>query len=262
MKIISWNVNGIRAVEKKGFVDWLLSTEADVICIQETKANEWQLSPELLNPADITKGLSYSSYFNSAEKAGYSGTAIYSKNPADSVENLGDARFDSEGRVTIAKFGTTAVISAYFPNSQDDDQGGHPRLEYKLAFNEAIHKKCDELVTAGFNIVLCGDYNVAHKEIDIANPKTNVKHAGFLPEERQWMEKFINAGYVDSFRKFNQEPGQYTWWSYRFHAREKNVGWRLDYQCVNPAFAEKLKSARILKDVMGSDHCPVEIEVE
>lgn len=261
MKIISWNVNGIRAVEKKGFVDWLLSTEADVICIQETKANPGQLSSVLLNPADITKNLSYSSYFNSAEKAGYSGTAIYSKNPADSVENMGDPRFDCEGRVTIAKFGTTAVISAYFPNSQDDEAGGHPRLEYKLAFNEAIHKKCDELVASGFNVVLCGDYNVCHKEIDIANPKTNTKHAGFLPEERAWMEKFINAGYVDSFRQFNQEPGQYTWWSYRFHARERNVGWRLDYQCVNPSFAKQLKSAKILKEVLGSDHCPVEIEV-
>ncbi|MCQ2591439.1 MAG: exodeoxyribonuclease III [Treponema sp.] len=266
MKIISWNVNGIRAVEKKGFVNWLLSTQADVVCIQETKANPSQLSPELLSPTDSSTGVSYKSYFNSSVvKAGYSGTAIYCKQEPDSVENLGDATFDDEGRVTIVKIGTTAIISAYFPNSQDDvDENGkpnHPRLEYKLAFNKAIHKKCDELVASGFNIVLCGDYNVAHKPIDLANPKTNEKHAGYLQEERDWMDSFLNSGYVDSFRHFCQEPGQYTWWSYRFHAREKNVGWRLDYQCVNPAFVEKLKSATILKDVMGSDHCPVEIEV-
>lgn len=262
MKIISWNVNGIRAVEKKGFVDWLLSTEADVICIQETKGNPGQLSPELLNPTDITRGLAYKSYFSSAKRPGYSGTAIYCKNEPDSFELLGDPIFDDEGRVTIVKIGTTAVISAYFPNSQDDDEGGHPRLDYKLAFNKAIQKKCDELVAGGFNIVLCGDYNVAHKEIDIANPKTNTKHAGFLPEERAWMDSFIDAGYVDTFRHFCKEPGMYSWWSYRFHAREKNVGWRLDYQCVNADFVEKLKSASILKDVLGSDHCPVQLEVE
>lgn len=262
MKIISWNVNGIRAVEKKGFVDWLLSTEADVICIQETKGNPGQLSPELLNPTDITRGLAYKSYFSSAKRPGYSGTAIYCKNEPDSFELLGDPIFDDEGRVTIVKIGTTAVISAYFPNSQDDDEGGHPRLDYKLAFNKAIQKKCDELVADGFNIVLCGDYNVAHKEIDIANPKTNTKHAGFLPEERAWMDSFIDAGYVDTFRHFCKEPGMYSWWSYRFHAREKNVGWRLDYQCVNADFVEKLKSASILKDVLGSDHCPVQLEVE
>ena len=267
MKIISWNVNGIRAVEKKGFVDWLLSTKADVICIQETKASPEQLSSELLNPTDIINGLSYTSHFySSTVKAGYSGTAIYSKKEPDSVEALGNPLFDNEGRVTIAKFGTTAVISAYFPNSQDgEDENGkpnHPRLEYKLAFNEAIQKKCDELVADGFNIVLCGDYNVAHKEIDIANPKTNTKHAGFLPEERNWMDGFIGSGYIDTFRHFCDEPGKYTWWSYRFHAREKNVGWRLDYQCINPGFLPKLKAAGIMNEVYGSDHCPVYIEVD
>ncbi len=267
MKIISWNVNGIRAVEKKGFAEWLLSSGADVVCIQETKANEGQLSPDLRSPCDIISGVSYKSFFNSAKRPGYSGTAIYCKTQPDAVENLGDPQFDDEGRVTIAKFGTVAVISAYFPNSQDgvDEATGkpnHPRLEYKLAFNRAIHKKCDELVAAGFNIVLCGDYNVCHKPIDIANPKANEKHAGYLQEERDWMESFINAGYIDSFRQFCSEPGMYTWWSYRFHAREKNIGWRLDYQCVNKEFASKLKNASILKDVLGSDHCPVLLETE
>ncbi len=262
MKIISWNVNGIRAVEKKGFKDWILQSGADFICIQETKANPAQLSSDLLNPADLISGISYKAYFSSAKKAGYSGTAIYCKIQPDSVETLGDERFDDEGRVTIVKTGTTAIISAYFPNSQDDGEGGHPRLEYKLAFNEAIHKKCDELVKFGFNIVLCGDYNVCHKEIDIANPKANTKHAGFLIEERNWMDSFINSGYVDSFRHFCKEPGKYTWWSYRFHAREKNIGWRLDYECVNSAFLPKIKSAGILNEVTGSDHCPVVLETE
>lgn len=265
MKIISWNVNGIRAVEKKGFADWLLSTDADFICIQETKANPGQLSPALLNPEGLNSDgqpVSYQSYFSSAKRPGYSGTAIYCKNQPDSFELLGDPAFDDEGRVSIVKTGTTAIISAYFPNSQDDDEGTHPRLEYKLSFNKAIQKKCDELVAAGYNIVLCGDYNVAHKEIDIANPKTNTKHAGFLPEERAWMDEFISAGYIDSFRQFNSEPGNYTWWSYRFHAREKNIGWRLDYQCVNRGLSPKLKSSTILKEITGSDHCPICLEIE
>ncbi|MBO4729300.1 MAG: exodeoxyribonuclease III [Spirochaetaceae bacterium] len=253
MKIISWNVNGIRAVEKKGFIEWLLDSGADVVCVQETKANPRQLSPELLAPGGV-----YKSYFSSAKKAGYSGTAIFSKTEPDSVELMGDERFDDEGRVTIAKFGKLAVISAYFPNSQD----AGARLDYKLAFCDAMLKKCDELVAQGFNIVLCGDYNIAHKPIDLANPKANEGNAGYLPEERAWMDKFTAAGYVDTFRHFCAEPKQYTWWSYRFHAREKNIGWRIDYQCVNPSFIDSVKSSVILCDVLGSDHCPIAVEVE
>lgn len=255
MKIISWNVNGIRAVEKKGFKEWLLASGADVVCIQETKAHPGQLAPELLSPSG--EGVEYKSYFHSAKKPGYSGTAIYSKTEPDSVEPMGDERFDDEGRVTIAKFGKLAVISAYFPNSQE----AGARLDYKLAFCDAMLKKCDELVSAGFDIVLCGDYNIAHKPIDLANPKTNEGNPGYLPEERAWMDTFTSAGYVDTFRHFCAEPKMYTWWSYRFHAREKNVGWRIDYQCVNPSFIDKVKSSTILADVMGSDHCPIQIEI-
>ena len=257
MKIISWNVNGIRAVEKKGFKEWLLSSGADIVCIQETKANPCQLTPELLNPG-ADGSVSYKSWFYSAKKAGYSGTAIYSKIKPDSVEPMGDDRFDDEGRVTIAKFGKLAVISAYFPNSQD----AGARLDYKLAFCDAMFKKCNSLVADGFDIVLCGDYNIAHKPIDLANPKTNEGNAGYLPEERAWMDTFTSAGYVDTFRHFCAEPKQYTWWSYRFHAREKNIGWRIDYQCVNPSFIEHVKSSVILSDVLGSDHCPIMVEVE
>ncbi len=255
MKIISWNVNRIRAVEKKGFKEWLLASGADVVCIQETKAHPGQLAPELLSPSG--EGVEYKSYFHSAKKPGYSGTAIYSKTEPDSVEPMGDERFDDEGRVTIAKFGKLAVISAYFPNSQE----AGARLDYKLAFCDAMLKKCDELVAAGFDIVLCGDYNIAHKPIDLANPKTNEGNPGYLPEERAWMDTFTSAGYVDTFRHFCAEPKMYTWWSYRFHAREKNVGWRIDYQCVNPSFIDKVKSSTILADVMGSDHCPIQIEI-
>lgn len=257
MKIISWNVNGIRAVEKKGFIDWLLKSGSDVVCIQETKANPAQLSEFLLNPASDDGSVSYKSYFSSAKKAGYSGTAVYSKTEPDSVETMGDDRFDDEGRVTIAKFGKTAIISAYFPNSQD----AGARLDYKLAFCDAMLKKCNELVSQGFNIVLCGDYNIAHKAIDLANPKSNEHNAGYLPEERAWMDEFTAAGYVDTFRHFCSEPKQYTWWSYRFHAREKNIGWRIDYQCVNPDFIGNVKYSKILADVTGSDHCPIEIEI-
>lgn len=257
MKIISWNVNGIRAVEKKGFIDWIKECDADVVCIQETKANPSQLTDELKNPAS-KDGKVYKSFFSSAVKAGYSGTAVYTRIEPDSVENLGNPLFDDEGRVTIAKFGKLAVISAYFPNSQD----AGARLGYKLDFCAAILKKCDELVSEGFDIVLNGDYNIAHKPIDLANPKSNEKNAGYLPEERDWMTLFTGSGYVDTFRHFCQEPAKYTWWSYRFHAREKNVGWRIDYQCVNESFISKVKNSYILADVMGSDHCPIAIEIE
>lgn len=257
MKIISWNVNGIRAVEKKDFTSWLLNCGADVVCIQETKANPGQLSPALISP-DNNAGVSYHSYFSSAKRPGYSGTAIYSRVEPDKVETLGIEEFDLEGRVTAAYFGKTVVISAYFPNSQAEGA----RLDYKLAFCKAMMEYCNRLVSEGYDFVLCGDYNIAHKPIDLANPKTNEGNPGYLPEERAWMDEFTGAGYVDVFRHFCQEPAQYTWWSYRFQARQKNIGWRIDYTCVNPQFLPKVKSAAILKDVTGSDHCPVEIEVE
>ncbi len=258
MNVISWNVNGIRAVEKKEFVPWLINCGADVVCIQETKANPSQLSPELIAPKGQGKGgseVSYYSYFSSAKKAGYSGTAIYSKTKPDNVTVLGVSEFDDEGRVTAAWFGNTVVISAYFPNSQAEGA----RLPYKLGFCDEILKFCDSLVASGKNIVLCGDYNIAHKPVDLANPKSNEGNPGYLPEERAWMEKFVNSGYCDTFRHFCSEPNQYTWWSYRFHAREKNIGWRIDYQCVNQSFLPQVKESVILNNVMGSDHCPIRI---
>ena len=200
-RIISWNVNGIRAVEKKGFLDWIAATGADVVCIQETKARKEQLSEAILAPP--YEGGKYFSYWASAQKAGYSGTAIYSRTEPDSVEIMGVPEYDDEGRVLVAKYGKLAVISAYFPNSQD----AGARLDYNLGFCKAMKEFCDRLVAEDFDVVLCGDYNVAHKPIDLANPKTNEKNPGYLPEERDWMEFFTTNGYCDIFRTFVQSRG-------------------------------------------------------
>ncbi|MBR5867555.1 MAG: exodeoxyribonuclease III [Spirochaetaceae bacterium] len=255
-RIISWNVNGIRAVEKKGFLEWLAQSNADIVCIQETKANPGQLSLELLSPQ--YDGGNYKSFWASAKKPGYSGTAIYSRTEPDKVHVMDLPEFDDEGRVLVAHYGNLVVISAYFPNSQE----AGARLGYKLDFCHAIKNFCDKLVAENKNVVLCGDYNVAHKPIDLANPKGNEKNPGYLPEEREWMEEFTSNGWCDTFRHFCDEPKQYTWWSYRFHAREKNIGWRIDYQCVNQSFVPKVISSKIMQEVTGSDHCPIVIEVE
>lgn len=257
LKIISWNVNGIRAAEKKGFTDWIRTSGADVVCIQETKAAPQQLSEALLSPQDAN-GARYKSYFSSAKKAGYSGTAVYTLKEPDRIEPLGNALFDDEGRVTAVTYGALTVISAYFPNSQD----AGARLDYKLAFCNAIREFCDVRAAQGGQIVLCGDYNIAHKPIDLANPKANEGNAGYLPEERAWMDTFTAAGYRDTFRHFCTEPHQYTWWSYRFHAREKNIGWRIDYHCVNDALLPHVRASYILPEVLGSDHCPIVLELE
>lgn len=250
--IISWNVNGIRAIEKKGFLDWLHEEKPDVLCLQETKARPEQLSKELRSPEG------YFAYFSSAKKPGYSGVAIYSKSEPDEITKFGLSEFDNEGRVLIARFENTHIISAYFPNSQ----AAGARLDYKLAFCESMLEYCNAKVKLGENIVLCGDYNIAHKPIDLANPKSNEKNPGYLPEERAFMTKFLEQGYIDCFRKFCSDGERYTWWSYRFHAREKNVGWRIDYTCVNVAFETKVKDASILDSVYGSDHCPVKLVLE
>jgi exodeoxyribonuclease-3 len=249
LKFVSWNVNGIRALEKKGFISTLPEFDADIICLQETKAQPEQLSEELKNIPG------YTSYWHSAERKGYSGVAFYSRIEPIAVHyGLGDPEFDCEGRVLTLEFDSFFLINIYFPNSGDQLK----RLDYKLRFNQRLTVFAKEL-EARKVVILCGDFNVAHKEIDLKNPKTNIKNAGFTPEERAWMDTFVEAGYVDTFRIFNQEPDQYTWWSYRFSARSKNIGWRIDYFCVDQVAKTKVKSAAILKDVLGSDHCPVEL---
>ncbi len=249
--IVSWNVNGIRAAEKKGLFDFLQNRQPDILCIQETKAQEEQLTKKFFEQEG------YLPYFMSAEKKGYSGVAVYAKEEPLSVENLGVKEFDSEGRTVILNYPEFSLINCYFPNSQAEGK----RLSYKLDFCNAVLDKCGSMVKEGKNIVLCGDYNIAHKPIDLANPKNNEKNPGYLPEERAWMDSFLSAGYTDTFRMFNKEPGNYTWWSYRFNARAKNIGWRIDYHCVNGGFINAVKKSEILPEVTGSDHCPILLEV-
>ncbi len=251
--LISWNVNGIRACLKKGFANWLVEAAPDVCCLQETKVLEEQLDYDAKNPEG------YVSHWISAKKKGYSGVSAYIKKGCEplAIGNLGIEEFDDEGRVMILEYPAYSIINCYFPNSQSEGK----RLDYKLAFNNAVLQKCNEIVSNGKGVLLCGDLNVAHTEIDLKNPKTNHKNPGFLPEERQWMTSFLEAGYVDTFRMFTPEAGHYSWWSYRFQARQKDIGWRIDYWCVNDGFKHNVKSAKILKEVIGSDHCPVTIQI-
>jgi len=253
MRIISWNVNGIRAVEKRGFLDWLQRESPDVLCLNETKAEPGQLSPKLVTPQG------YRSCWASAKKRGYSGVAIYSKIEPQDVRFMDKAEFDDEGRTLVADFKDFTLIASYFPNAQD----AGARLGYKLAFCDTMLRLCNALVKKGRHILLCGDYNIAHTPIDLARPKANEGNAGYLPEERAWMDKFTKAGYVDTFRHFHPgETDHYTWWAYWGNARERNVGWRIDYHCVDSAFLPRVKSSIIRPEVEGSDHCPVEIVLE
>ncbi len=250
LKFISWNVNGIRAIEKKGFIEILAEFDADVIGIQETKAQPDQLSDELKNIPG------YNSYWHSAEKKGYSSVAIYTRlEPVAVHYGLGDDEFDCEGRVLTLEFDKYYLINIYFPNSGDKLK----RIDYKLRFNDKLLQFAQPFAKKK-PVILCGDFNVAHKDIDLKNPKTNVNNAGFTPEERSWMDSFLAAGFIDTFRIFNKKPEQYSWWSYRFNARAKNIGWRIDYFCVSQNGANNIMNATILKDIKGSDHCPVHLE--
>ncbi|MCL2557206.1 MAG: exodeoxyribonuclease III [Treponema sp.] len=257
MRIISWNVNGIRAAEKHGFSQWLERESPDALCLNETKAEPAQLPAALALPR--AGGQEYHGFWACAKKRGYSGVAIFSKKAPLETRYFGIPEFDDEGRVAIAEFEAFTLIAAYFPNSQD----GGKRLDYKLAFCGAMLKFCDDLAARGRHFVLCGDYNIAHRPIDLARPKQNENSPGYFPEERAWMSEFLDAGHVDTFRHFNPElKDSYTWWSYRSEARERNVGWRIDYHCVDAAFLPKVKSSLIRPDVHGSDHCPVEITLD
>jgi exodeoxyribonuclease-3 len=250
--VVSWNVNGLRAVLKKGFTDWLEKAQPDILCLQESRVLPSDLKEEDLSP----KG--YTSIFHPAEKKGYSGVATYTKSEPLSVSVLGKKEFDSEGRVQAIEFKNFTVVNCYFPNSQSERK----RLEYKLKFVDAIKRYCNKLVKSGKNVILCGDYNIAHTEIDLARPKSNEDNPGYYIEEREAMAKFLKAGYIDTFRHFNPEPGHYTWWSYRANARANNVGWRIDYHCVNSDFIDRIKDSTIYSDVMGSDHCPLAVTVK
>lgn len=252
MKIYSWNVNGIRAAAQKGYTDWFLKTQPDILCLQETKAGKEQLSDQLAAPDG------YYAYWNSAEKKGYSGTATFSKTEPRRIKyDLDHHKFDGEGRVIETEYSDFVLMNIYFPNGKRD----HSRVDYKLEFYDIVLKRCEQLRNEGKNLIICGDYNTAHKEIDLKNWKANQNTTGFLPEERAWLDKYVDFGYVDTFRHFNQDPGHYTWWSYMFNARQNNVGWRIDYFFVNNEFLPRLKDAFILPEITGSDHCPLGIEI-
>ncbi len=252
LKILSWNVNGLRAVHKKGFLDWILNVNPDILCIQETKAHEEQLPDELKN----VNG--YQSYFCSGERKGYSGVAIYTKEkPLSIKKGFGDKKFDSEGRILIAEYPGFYLFNIYYPNGKASAE----RLQYKMEFYDAFLEYVNKLKKKGKKIIICGDVNTAHKEIDIARPKENSTVSGFLPEERAWLDKFLNNGFIDTFRIFNQEPNNYTWWDMVTRARERNVGWRIDYFFVSENAKKDVLDAFIMADVMGSDHCPIGIEI-
>ena len=253
MRVFSWNVNGLRAVVKKGFFDWLESEAPDVVCLQEIKARTEDLDENILNP----KG--YHAFWNPAERKGYSGVAIFTKKKPVAVHlGLGIERFDCEGRVLRIEFKDFDLFSVYFPNGTS----GEERLQYKMEFYDAFLDHCEELRGQGRELVITGDVNTAHKPIDLKNPKANQKNSGFLPKERAWVDKFIEHGYVDSFRAFNEDPDQYTWWSYRFNVRAKNVGWRIDYFFVTEGLMKKVKDSFITPEVMGSDHCPIGLDIK
>lgn len=253
IRILSWNVNGIRAVHKKGFLEWFKRDRPDILCLQETKATRKQF------PADIRAVNDYGLYISEATKKGYSGTATYSSIKPEKIGNgFGQDKFDLEGRTVITDYGDFVLLNIYFPNGKMSSE----RLQFKMDFYDTFLEYVDDLKDQGKNIVVCGDLNTAHKEIDLAHPKENSKISGFLPEERIWIDEFLSHGYVDTLREFNKEPEQYTWWSYRTRARERNVGWRLDYFFVNREFMPNVKASYILYDVMGSDHCPIGIDIQ
>lgn len=251
LNCVSWNVNGIRAVARKDIDPLSVVAGANVVTLQETKAREDQA------PKSLTKAAGWHGFWHSAQKPGYSGVAMFSRDQPDEVVlGMGDDTYDCEGRVISARFGDIVVIGAYFPNSQE----GGKRLAYKLGFCAAMEKFLNDWQQAGRHTVLMGDYNIAHQPIDLARPKDNEANPGYLPEERAWMTHYLGLGYRDIFRETNPDTaGAYSWWSYRGGARQRNVGWRIDYATVSDGLAGRVKDCTIHPDVLGSDHCPVSV---
>jgi exodeoxyribonuclease III len=252
MKVVSYNVNGIRAAMNKGLIDWLSAVDADVVCFQEIKATEDQIDTEALRALDYAH-----QYYFSAEKKGYSGVAILSKNAPDNVVfGTGIAYMDREGRNLRADFGAFSVMSMYLPSGTNTD-----RLDYKFTYMDDFLEYAKQLTRDRSKLLVVGDYNICHEAIDIHDPIRNKNVSGFLPEERAWMSRFLESGFVDSFRVFNQDPHHYTWWSYRANARANNKGWRLDYAMASSDLAEHLKRSVILSEAVHSDHCPILTEL-
>jgi len=251
-KIITYNVNGIRAALNKGFDTWLKAANPDILCLQEIKADPTQFNVSLF------ENMGYYHYWYPAQKKGYSGVAILSKIKPEKVEyGCGMPEYDNEGRVIRADYGTISVMSVYHPSGSSGDERQAFKMKWLTDFDNYIKK----LRKNHPNLILSGDYNICHREIDIHNPKSNANSSGFLPEEREWIDQFINSGFVDSFRFLNNEPHNYTWWSYRANARAKNLGWRIDYNMVSDSIKDKIKRASILTEAKHSDHCPVLLEI-
>ena len=251
--IVSYNINGIRSVLRKDFYKWLAKYNPDIICLQEIKANEEQFNKE------IFENLGYTCYVNAAQKAGYSGVAILSKIKPKKVEyGCRNYQIDMEGRLVRLDFKNYSVLSVYFPSGSSGDK----RQEFKFMFLDFFQNYINELKQSIPNLIICGDFNICHKEIDIHNPKRNKNTSGFLIEERNWVTNFLNSGFIDSFRFFNSDGDKYTWWSYRARARQKNLGWRIDYNMVSKSLEKYILDARILTDVVHSDHCPISLKIK
>lgn len=253
MKVVTYNVNGIRAALKKDWLGWLASVDPDVVCLQEIKA-----SPDQVPEIQVLEERGYKHYWYPAQKKGYSGTAILTKKePKNIVYGCGHEDYDFEGRVIRVDFEDVSVMSVYFPSGTTGDI----RQDFKYGFLDFFYQYAHTLLEEVPNLLICGDYNICHTAIDIHNPKSNANSSGFLPEERAWMEKLINSGFIDTFRSLNPEPHHYTWWSYRAGARAKNLGWRIDYIMASKGMEDRIKSASILPDAVHSDHCPMLVEI-
>lgn len=253
MKLLSWNVNGLRSCRRQGFLDWMAAEDADVVCLQEVRAHPEQVE------GDLKAVPGYLGYWHPARRPGYSGVTTFSRREPDAVHvGMGLPDFDEEGRVLTLEFGSLAVVNAYFPNSQRT----LARLPYKLDFCRAMQGFLEGLRARGLRVLLCGDYNIAHREIDLRNPRENRNNAGFLPEERAWMDAFLGSGYVDTFRARCPEPGHYTWWSHRPGVRDRNIGWRIDYVVVDEALDRDVRASFHQPQVRGSDHCPVGVVLD
>jgi exodeoxyribonuclease-3 len=252
LKIITYNVNGLRAAIGKGLPEWIQSVQPDILCLQETK-----LQPEQY-PTEVFEELGYKSYLYCAQKKGYSGVAILTKSVPDHIEyGMGMEAYDNEGRFIRADYGDLSIVSVYHPSGTSGDE----RQDFKMKWLADFQNYVEELKKTRKKLILCGDYNICHEPIDIHDPKGNAKNSGFLPEEREWMTDFLNAGYIDTFRYLHPDKQEYTWWSYRFNSRAKNKGWRIDYCMVTELMKPALREAYILNEAVHSDHCPAVLEI-
>lgn len=253
MKITTWNINGIRAAIQKGILEWVNSQQSDIVCLQEIKAKPEQIDTSLF------ERIGYKYLINSAERPGYSGVAtLFSVDPDQHQFGMGEDVFDKEGRIIQMSYPDYELFNIYFPNGGQSNE----RVNFKLDFYSRLLEKCKKLIKNNREIILTGDFNTAHQEIDLKNPKANEKNTGFLPEERKWIDKYIESGFIDIFRKLYPEEEMYTWWTYRFNARKNNVGWRIDYFMITRGLMGRVNDVVIHTDIIGSDHCPVTLELQ